>query len=73
MPDPTHIVFVHVDQLTWQAISANGNQSVHTPNIDRIIADGTSFDASYSATPISLGMRPVYQEERAGQQMGVAA
>ena len=71
MPDPTHIVFVHVDQLTWQAISANGNQSVHTPNIDRIIADGTSFDASYSATPICCPARSSWYTGRMPSEHGV--
>jgi arylsulfatase A-like enzyme len=71
MASKTHIVFVHVDQLTWQAISANGNRFARTPNIDRIIADGTSFDAARSATPICCPARSSWYTGRMPSEHGV--
>ncbi|MHC4596765.1 MAG: sulfatase-like hydrolase/transferase [Planctomycetota bacterium] len=52
-----NIVFVHVDQLHHRAISAYGAQHVRTPNIDRLIAEGTSFMLSYSANPVCCPAR----------------
>ena len=46
-----NIVFVHVDQMHHKAISAYGCPHVHTPNLDRIVRDGTSFMESYDAMP----------------------
>lgn len=71
MADPTHIVFVHADQLTWQALSANGNRSARTPNLDRIVADGTSFDAAYTASPICCPARTAWYTGRMPSESGV--
>lgn len=71
MAEPTNIVFVHADQLTWQALSANGNRYVRTPNLDRIIADGTSFDAAYAANPICCPARAAWYTGRMPSENGV--
>ena len=39
-----NILFIMVDQLHHKAISALGNSNVNTPNIDRLIRSGTSFE-----------------------------
>jgi len=44
-----NIVFCHVDQLAHDTLSALGDPNVHTPNIDRIRADGMSFDLAQGA------------------------
>jgi hypothetical protein len=40
--------------MHWDAVSAYGNPYVKTPAVDRIIADGCNFRASYSANPVSV-------------------
>ena len=47
-----NILFIHVDQLHWQAMAAYGNKYVKIPAMGRIVADGISFRASYSANPV---------------------
>ena len=66
-----NIVFVHVDQMRHDAISALGNRHVSTPNIDRLIADGTSFLRSYSANPVCCPARASWYTGRASSEHGV--
>ena len=71
MGEPGGIVFVHVDQLTWTALSGHGNSWVQTPNIDRILSDGTSFDRSYSANPVCGPARSSWYTGRMPSEHGV--
>lgn len=57
MSDRPNILFLHVDQMHWDAVSAYGNPYVKTPAVDRIIADGCNFRASYSANPVCCPAR----------------
>ena len=66
-----NIVFVHVDQMRHDAVSAFGNPHVSTPNIDRLIADGTSFLRSYSANPVCCPARASWYTGRASSEHGV--
>lgn len=66
-----NIVFVHVDQMCHDAISALGNRHVSTPNIDRLIADGVSFLRSYSANPVCCPARASWYTGRASSEHGV--
>ena len=66
-----NIVFVHVDQMRHDAISALGNRHVSTPNIDRLIADGTAFMRSYSANPVCCPARACWYTGRASSEHGV--
>lgn len=66
-----NIVFVHVDQLHHRAISAYGSQHVRTPNIDRLIAEGTSFMLSYSANPVCCPARASWYTGRVSSEHGV--
>jgi len=66
-----NIVFVHVDQMRHDAISAFGNAHVETPNIDRLIAAGTSFSRSYSANPVCCPARACWYTGRVSSEHGV--
>ena len=43
-----NIVFVFVDDMTHTAINALGNQEIKTPNIDRLVNQGTTFTHTYN-------------------------
>ncbi len=47
-----NILIITCDQLSFDAISANGNSEVRTPGMDRIISNGTSFDSTYCQFPL---------------------
>ena len=53
-----NIIFIHVDQMSMlDSIGAYGAEYTHTPNIDRLVRNGTSFMQSYAADPICCPAR----------------
>ena len=72
MKNPPNIVFIHVDQMHWEAMSAYGNPYLKTPGMDRIAADGTSFRASYAAMPQCCPARTSWYTGRASCEHGAA-
>lgn len=66
-----NIVFVHVDQMRHDAIAALGNPHLHTPHIDRILADGTFFGLSHSANPVCCPARASWYTGRVSTEHGV--
>lgn len=50
--DSPNILFIMTDQQNWKALSAMGNPDLHTPNMDRLVREGTSFRNSYCASPV---------------------
>lgn len=47
-PQKPNIVFIFADDLTYSAIHALGNQEVQTPNLDRLVKQGTTFTHAYN-------------------------
>ena len=66
-----NVLFIHVDQMHWQAMSAYGNPHVKTPAMDRMAADGCSFRASYSAMPQCCPARASWYTGRMSSEHGV--
>ncbi len=52
MSDQPNILYVFTDQQTISAMSHRGNPWLHTPNMDRLAAEGTSFEHSCCASPV---------------------
>ena len=52
-----NILFINTDQHSWNALSAYGNPHLHTPNIDRLHYNGTSFSKSYCSDPVCAAAR----------------
>jgi len=48
-----NILFLFTDQQTMNALSANGNPYVYTPNMDSLAAFGVNFKNCYCSSPIS--------------------
>lgn len=66
-----NIVFLHVDQLHYRALSCMGNPWVSTPNIDRIVQDGVLFTNSYCATPQCSPSRAAWYTGRMSTESGL--
>ena len=45
---PPNIVFLFADDFTYDAIHALGNEMIHTPNLDRMVASGVTFTHAYN-------------------------
>ena len=42
-----NILFIMADQLRWDYLSCYGHKHLHTPNIDKLAANGVRFDRAY--------------------------
>ena len=52
-----HIILLMADQHRFDALGCMGNEAVHTPNLDALASDGTTFMHAYSSTPSSTPAR----------------
>lgn len=43
-----NIVFLFADDYTYEAVNALGNTAIETPNLDRLVNNGTSFTHAYN-------------------------
>lgn len=53
----SNILFLCADQLRSNAVGAYGNEEVHTPNIDRLAAQGVLFENCYAPNPVCAPSR----------------
>ncbi|WP_202814430.1 sulfatase [Falsirhodobacter sp. alg1] len=51
MKKQPNIVFIITDQQRYDTINALGFPHVETPNLDRLVQEGTSFDGAYVTSP----------------------
>lgn len=66
-----NLVFVNVDQLSNLALSPFGGTGMETPNLDRLMARGTTFQLSYCADPVCCPSRACWVTGRAPTENGV--
>lgn len=59
MPRP-NILLIHTDQQRWDALGANGNNEIHTPNLDRLADEGVNFDRYFVNAPVCMPSRESY-------------
>jgi arylsulfatase len=52
-----NILWICTDQQRFDTIGALGNPHVHTPNIDRLVAEGVAFRHAYCQSPICTPSR----------------
>ena len=52
-----NILLIHSDQHRYDCVAAHGQRDIHTPNLDRLCAEGTTFSRAYSTIPICTPAR----------------
>lgn len=52
-----NILFIFTDQLRADCIAALGNSQIKTPNIDRLVREGTTFTHCYTPSPVCVPAR----------------
>lgn len=52
-----NVIWLIADQWRAQAVGANGDPNVHTPNIDRLAKSGINFDQARSGFPLCCPFR----------------
>lgn len=52
-----NVLFLMCDQFRFDCISTLGNPIIQTPNIDRLVRRGVSYNAAYSTCPVCVAAR----------------
>lgn len=52
-----NILILHTDQQRWDALGANGNPYIRTPNLDHLAARGTNFKQHFVQNPVCMPSR----------------
>src|SRR5690606_20050332 len=55
--DAPNILWICTDQQRWNTIGALGNPFVKTPNLDRLVREGVSFNYSFCQAPFCTASR----------------
>ncbi|MFW6189014.1 MAG: sulfatase [Planctomycetota bacterium] len=57
MPSRPNLLFIMTDQQRFDALGANGNDIIRTPNLDRIAASGANVQQYYANCPVCVPSR----------------
>ena len=52
-----NILILYTDQQRWDALGANGNDEIRTPNLDALAARGTNFSRHFVQNPVCMPSR----------------
>ena len=52
-----NILIIHTDQQRWDALGANGNREIQTPNLDRLASQGLCFNHHFVQNPVCMPSR----------------
>ncbi|MCF3936688.1 sulfatase-like hydrolase/transferase [Acuticoccus sp. M5D2P5] len=66
----TNVLFIMSDEHSKRVAGCYGNDVVKTPNIDRLAASGTTFDAAYTNCPICVPARASFATGRHVYEIG---
>ncbi|MCC6195471.1 MAG: sulfatase-like hydrolase/transferase [Burkholderiales bacterium] len=68
--DRANLLIIMDDEHNKKVLGYNGHRMVSTPNLDRLAARGTVFDAAYSSSPICVPARAAFATGRYVHQTG---
>jgi arylsulfatase A-like enzyme len=66
-----NILFIMTDQQRFDTIAALGNQQIHTPNFDALVARGVTFTNGYSSCPVCVPARYTIRSGREPLSTGI--
>lgn len=66
-----NILILYTDQQRWDAIGVNGNDEIHTPNLDRLANEGVNFDHYFVQNPVCMPSRLSFLTGRYPSTAGV--
>ncbi|MEX0693249.1 MAG: sulfatase-like hydrolase/transferase [Rhodospirillales bacterium] len=67
---PTNLLVLMSDQHNKKVTGCYGNSVIETPNIDRLAARGTRFDAAYTCAPVCVPARASFATGYYNNQIG---
>lgn len=66
-----NVLWICADDLAAYTLGAYGNRLAHTPNIDRLAAEGIRFDGAYCNSPVCTASRQSFLTGRYPRSIGV--
>ncbi|WP_168122459.1 sulfatase-like hydrolase/transferase [Paenibacillus sp. HB172176] len=57
MKEKPNIVLIFTDQQRWDTLGAYGNETIHTPNLDRLANEGAVFENAITPYPLCAPAR----------------
>lgn len=70
---PKYVIWITADHMRYDCIAAHSNPAMHTPNLDRLVEQGVSFDHCYAQNPVCMPSRCSFMTGLYPQQTGVTA
>ena len=70
MPRP-NILLIYTDQQRWDALGANGNPDIQTPNLDRLAAQSVNFDHYFVQNPVCMPSRASFMSGQYPSTLGI--
>jgi arylsulfatase A-like enzyme len=70
VPSPPNVLLIVADDLRPDAIHALGNDLIRTPNLDRLVREGTTFTRAVTAIPVCVASRAELLTGRDGLRNG---
>ena len=67
---PANILLIHVDQHRFDCVGANGHPAAHTPNLDRLAAEGVNFSHAFCPIAVCMPARTSLMTGRYATQHG---
>ena len=66
-----NILFIYTDDQAAWAVGSSGNPDVHTPNLDRLFAEGATLTNCFVTTPVCSPSRVALLASRYGTEAGI--
>lgn len=66
-----NILLIYTDQQRWDALGANGNSEIITPNLDRLAAEGNNYDHFFVNNPVCMPSRVSMLTGRYPSSLGI--
>lgn len=70
---PANILLIHVDQHRYDCVGVNGHPAAHTPNLDRLAAEGVNFTHAFCPIAVCMPARTSLMTGRYAVQHGCLA
>ena len=66
-----NILLLYTDQQRWDALGANGNAEILTPNLDRLAAQGANFSRYFVQNPVCMPSRVSFLSGQYPSTLGI--
>jgi arylsulfatase A-like enzyme len=67
-----NILIITTDQQRWDALGANGNRDIQTPNLDWLAAEGINFDHCFVQHPLCMPSRASFMTGMYPATLGIS-